>query len=226
VFHVMNRGARRHTLFDDGRDYQAFAQVLREAGERIPMRVLAWVLMPNHWHLVLWPREDRHLSTFMAWATATHVRRWHLAHGSVGTGTLYQSRFKAVPVKSDVHFLTLCRYVERNPVRAGLVARAEDWRWSSASVSSQLGGPPLHPWPVARPTDWTKCLNTPETDATLEQVRRQRDGPPLGPADWARETGTRLGWRAGLRRRGRPAGLSIAETEIHSDPASTGGGKI
>lgn len=222
LFHVMNRGARRAPLFDDESDYRAFARVLREANARIPMRVLAFVLMPNHWHLVLWPREDPHLSTFMAWATATHVRRWHLAHQTVGTGTIYQGRFKAIPVKDDGHFLTLCRYVERNPVRAGLATHAEGWPWSSASPIGRRDGPPLASWPVPRPADWSERLNTPESQAALDQVRRPRDGPPLGPEAWARQTASRLGWQAGLRRRGRPVyrrSSSLAETEIHSDPA-------
>lgn len=201
----MNRGARRAPLFDDQSDYRTFARVLREANEHVPMRVLAFVLMPNHWHLVLWPREDQHLSTFMAWATATHSRRWHLAHQTVGTGTIYQGRFKAIPVKDDGHFLTLCRYVERNPVRAGLVTHADEWPWSSASHIGRCDGPPLAPWPVPRPADWHERLNTPESETALDEVRRPRGGPPLGPEAWARETAERLGWRAGLRRRGRPA---------------------
>ena len=89
----------------------------------------------------------------MAWATATYSRRWHLAHNTVGTGTIYQGRFKAIPVKDDRHFLTVCRYVERNPVRARLVSRVEDWEWSSASSVSRPSGPFLHEWPVPRPGD-------------------------------------------------------------------------
>ena len=205
VFHVMNRGARRAVLFDDGRDYRAFAEVLREAGDRVPMRVLAYVLMPNHWHLVLWPLEDLHLSAYMAWATGTHARRWHLARGSAGTGALYQGRFKALPVKNDRHFLRVCRYVERNPVRAGLVARAEFWPWSSASEIGREHGPRLHPWPVARPADWCERINQPETEAELAKLRRSPNGPPFGPKAWSRRMAGRLGWRTGLRGPGRPA---------------------
>ena len=205
VFHVMNRGARRTRLFETDEDYRAFAGILDKAHHRVPMRVLAYVFMPNHWHLVLWPREDRDLSAFMAWATAMHVRLWHLAHQTVGTGTLYQSRFKAVPVKDDGHFLAVCRYVERNPVRAGLVARADDWTWSSASPVGRRVGPPLDDWPLERPMDWDRRLNTPETAEELERVRRERNGPPLGPPEWSRQTAARLGWPVGQRRSGRPS---------------------
>ncbi len=210
VFHVMNRGARRTGLFAEPADYDAFLRVLCEAGERIPMRVLAYVLMPNHWHLVLWPREDGHLSAFMAWASATHVRRWHRAHGTTGSGTLYQGRFKAVPVKADGHFLTLCRYVERNPVRAGLAASADEWPWSSASEYGRRLGPTLHPWPVPRPSCWAALLRTPEPESDLQRLRKgaSANGPPQGPQDWSREVAARLRWHGGLRGRGRPPKLT------------------
>jgi len=204
VFHVINRGARRMRLFDDAADYRCFMGVLADAVDRVPMRLLSYVVMPNHWHLVLWPIADRDLSRFMAWATATHVHRWHLAHNSVGTGTLYQGRFKAIPVKDDEHFLTVCRYVERNPVRAGLVARAQEWPWSSASLRRQPAGPPVDAWPVARPPNWSQHLNTPERSADLERLRQAEAGKPFGPAEWSLATATQLGWRSGLGRPGRP----------------------
>ena len=87
--------------------------------------------MPNHWHLVLWPRQDRDLSRFMGWLTLTHTQRWHAHRGTGGTGHVYQARFKSFPVQADEHFLTVCRYVERNALRAKLVKRAADWRWCS-----------------------------------------------------------------------------------------------
>ena len=102
-----------------------------EAKKRLPMRVLAWCVMSNHWHLVLWPRGDGDLSEFMRWLTVTHTQRWHAAHHTSGTGPLYQGRFKSFPIQEDDHLLTVLRYVERNPLRANLVKRADEWRWSS-----------------------------------------------------------------------------------------------
>jgi putative transposase len=206
VFHVMNRGARRLTLFERPADYAVFVAVLREATDRFPMRLLCWVAMPNHFHLVLWPRADDELSTFMAWATATHSRRWHLAHNTVGTGTIYQGRFKAIPVKDDRHFLTVCRYVERNPVRARLVSRVEDWEWSSASRVSRPSGPFLHEWPVPRPAAWEDDVNVAETEPELRRLRDAiRRGTPFGPDSWPKQTAEHLDWRNGLRRPGRPS---------------------
>src|SRR6202040_1231959 len=100
----------------------------------------------------LWPKEDGELSEFMRLLTVTHAQRWHAHHHSAGTGPLYQGRFKSFPVQEDDHLLTICRYVERNPLRAGLVSQAETWRWSS--LWHRVHGTEellLDPWPVARP---------------------------------------------------------------------------
>jgi putative transposase len=101
VYHVLNRAVGRGTIFENAKDYAAFEKVFEEAREQVEMRVLAFCLMPNHWHLMLWPVGDGDLSDYMCWLTNTHTRRWHLAHGTVGTGPLYQGRFKSFPVEDD-----------------------------------------------------------------------------------------------------------------------------
>ena len=85
------------------------------------MRILAWCLMRNHWHFVVWPREEGEVTAHFRWLAHTHAMRWHVAHGTVGRGHLYQGRFKSFPVEEDEHFLTVCRYVERNALTAGVV---------------------------------------------------------------------------------------------------------
>ncbi|MDP9173653.1 MAG: transposase, partial [Planctomycetota bacterium] len=127
VYHVINRGNGRRRLFHKPADYAAFQQVMLEAMARTPTRLLGWCLMPNHWHMVLWPREDGELSAFVRWLTHTHTQRWHAHHRSAGQGHVYQGRFKSFPIQRDEHLLTVLRYVERNPVRAARVARAEAW---------------------------------------------------------------------------------------------------
>src|SRR5438309_2837208 len=129
VFHVLNRAVGRAALFETDGDYNAFVKVLEEARKRVPIRLLSFCLMPNHWHLVLWPSGDDDLSDFMHWLTVTHTQRWHRFHQTSGTGPLYQGRFKSFPVHQDEHFYSLCRYVERNALRAKLVQRAEMWQW-------------------------------------------------------------------------------------------------
>src|SRR5262249_17984231 len=101
VYHVLNRAVGRSTLFAKEGDYAAFEKVLREADQFMPMRLLAFCLMPNHWHLVLWPKEDGQLSDYMRWLTVTHTQRWHAHHHTSGTGPVYQGRFKSFPVQED-----------------------------------------------------------------------------------------------------------------------------
>jgi putative transposase len=93
VYHVLNRANGRQRLFDDDGDYDAFERVLAPACERVSMRLLAYCVMPNHWHLVVWPQHDGDLSRFMSWVTLTHTQRWHAYRQTVGTGHLYQGRF-------------------------------------------------------------------------------------------------------------------------------------
>ena len=121
AYHVLNRAVGRMRIFGKERDFEAFEEVIEQAKARLPMRVLAWCVMPNHWHFVLWPRGDGDLSEFMRWLTVTHTQRWHAAHRTAGTGPLYQGRFKSFPIQEDDHLWTVLRYVERNPLRANLV---------------------------------------------------------------------------------------------------------
>jgi putative transposase len=125
----LNRGNARAEVFHAPTDYDAFLDAVAEATLRVPMRTLAYCLMPNHFHLVVWPVGDGDLSRWMHWLTTAHVRRYlaHYRH----SGHVWQGRFKAFPAQDDGHLLTVLRYVERNPLRANLVARAEDWPWSS-----------------------------------------------------------------------------------------------
>ena len=205
VFHVINRAARRLPLFESTTEYVAFLHVLNEAQARIPLRLLSYVLMPNHWHLVVWPTDDGELSRFMAWLTGTHSKRWHQRRRTVGSGTIYQGRYKASAVKDDHHFLTVCRYVERNPVKARLAERAADWPWGSASAVSRLLGPRLDPWPVSCPDGWADYVDQFESPGEFDALRRAiRTSAPFGPDEWRQDTARRLNWRFGLRPSGRP----------------------
>src|SRR5438105_2425832 len=152
VYHVLNRAVARLPLFQKDEDYRAFERVLREALEEHPTRLLAYAVMPNHWHLVLWPQKSGELTAFVRWLTHTHTMRWHAHYHTSGTGHLYQGRFKSFPIEADEHLLSVLRYVERNALRANLVKRAEAWRWCSlrrrqAKDASEASI--LHPWPLA-----------------------------------------------------------------------------
>lgn len=208
IYHVINRANLKTTIFETEADFSAFEKILREAQIKIPMRLLAYCIMPNHWHLVLWPHNDGDLSAFMAWLTTTHARRWYLSRGNDGMGHLYQGRFKSFPVQSDNHFLVLCRYVERNPLRAGFVSNAQEWRWSSLwrTLNEQpCIGAELCPWPVRRKDGWLDWVNQPQTAEELATLRQcVARGQPLGERSWTIETVKRLGLRSVLRPRGRP----------------------
>jgi putative transposase len=200
-YHVLNRGNGRRTIFHKDGDFAAFVKLLRQAGERTPVRLLAYCLMPNHFHLVLWPRADGELSDHMMWLFTAHVRRYHQHYHS--SGHVYQGRFRSFPIQDDDHLLTVLRYVERNPVRAGLVEAAQDWRWSSAS--GPIGGPLLEPGPVPRPDGWLVYVNAPQTEAEAEAVRECiRRRRPYGDRAWVERAARRLGLDASPRPRGRP----------------------
>jgi putative transposase len=205
VFHVLNRGVRKLRLFDGPGDYHAFLDVFCEAQERVPIRCLAYCLMPNHFHLVLWPRTDTEQSVFMAWLTATHSKRWHGWRGTAGTGHVYQGRYKAFPVSSDTHFLRLCRYVERNPLRGGLVARAEEWPWSSLAQRAHGPSPiSLTEWPVTRPPDWNDLVQLDVAEETQELREAVNRGTPYGPVDWRVRIARQLDLASSLAPVGRP----------------------
>ena len=123
AYHVLNRRVGRLSLFEKPADYVAFEKILAEAHTQTRIRIAAYCLMPNHWHLLLWPRHDGEISEVLRWITVTHTQRWHAHHHTAGTGPVYQGCFKSFPVQTDEHFLTVARYVERNALRAKLVGR-------------------------------------------------------------------------------------------------------
>ena len=160
VLHVVNRGNDRRRLFANERDYAAFVGLLSWALTRADLRLLAYVLMPNHWHLVAWPASAAQLSRFMHDVTGAHAALVRTESGTRGTGHIYQDRYHAVMVDSDVRYYRVLRYVEANPVRAGLVGRAEQWRWSSLRERMD-GGRLITDGPVALPPpeEWATLVN-------------------------------------------------------------------
>ena len=208
VYHVLNRANARMTIFERDTDYEAFEKVLREAVERTKTRLLAYCIMPNHWHLVVWPTKEGELSRFVGWLTLTHTQRWHAHRHSAGSGHVYQGRFKSFPVQEDEHFYTLGRYVERNARRANLVRRAEQWPWSSLARwlrGSAADKALLAPWPLPRKPGWVDHVNSPLTEAELHALRRcVKRGTPFGDESWTDQAVRRLGLESTLRPQGRP----------------------
>ena len=208
AFHCLNRAVARLPLFEKDGDYEAFEKVLAEAHERTPLRILDYTLMPNHWHFVVWPQTGDEVTEFFQWLTGTHTMRWHAHYQTSGTGHLYQGRFKSFPIQDDDHLLTVLRYVERNPVRARLVTRAEDWPWGSAWIrehGTAKAKKLLSPWPRRRPRGWLEHVNQPQTEQQVQALRKcVNRGTPFGDHAWVEKSAKALKLEFTLRPRGRP----------------------
>jgi putative transposase len=222
LYHALNRGNARATIFHKPEDYQAFERVLAAGLERYQIQLFCYVLMPNHWHLILRPTIDGEMSRFMRWITATHTMRYHAHYQTGGQGHVYQGRFKSFPIQDDEHFLTVCRYVERNPVRAEIVTSAEQWSWSSLRRWSQTREPDpklLTPWPIPRLPRWLERVNTPLSAPELNAIRQSvQKGKPLGDPAWTSTTAQRLNLNSTLRPRGRPRLRALKEETNEACP--------
>ena len=208
VYHVLNRANARGQIFADAGDYAAFLRTLADAQAEHPVRLLHYCVMPNHWHLLLWPERDGSLSRFVGWLTLTHTQRWHAYRGSAGAGHLYQGRLKSFAIEADEHYLTVARYVERNALRAALVQAAEQWPWGSLWQRLQTDGPDrpmLSAGPVPLPADWTTSVNAAQTAAEEAAIRRcLRRGQPYGNVAWVEATVKSFRLQSTQRRPGRP----------------------
>ena len=126
----------------------------------------------------------------------------------VGEGHLYQGRYKSFPVETDEYFYQVARYVERNPLRANLVRRSEEWRWSSLwrrTFGTAEQQSLLSEWRLPSSTTWTAHVNQPQTEKEVAAIRRSvLRGQPFGSADWVDRTAKCLGLESTLRARGRP----------------------
>jgi putative transposase len=161
-FHVVNRSVRRAPILVRRSDYRAFRQVLREGLERHPVRLIAYCLLSNHWHLIVEPEGTPVLMRFMQWVTATHAIRWHRHHRTVGQGPVYQGRYHSTALRELGELVRACRYVERNALQAGLVRRAEDWPWCSLfDRLRSLAAVPLQPARFLCSSAWVEYVNAP-----------------------------------------------------------------
>lgn len=208
VYHVLNRINGRFQIFYTDADYQLFEDILANGVSRYDMRLIAYCIMPNHWHMVVYPRKDGDLSKFVGWVTNTHTRRWHVAKHTAGSGHLYQGRYKSFLCQNNTHLLTLIRYVERNALRANLVSRAEEWRWSSAwrrVHGSREQKELLDSSSFEFPGDYNRCLNESQTEAELSAIRTSAQrGCPFGENFWVHAKVEQHSLQSTMRATGRP----------------------
>ncbi len=208
VYHVLNRANARVQIFDNDKDYQIFEQILTEAKEKYDMRLLAYCIMPNHWHLVVYPKKDGDLSKFMNWLTLTHTQRWHVDKKTTGQGHLYQGRYKSFLCQNDNHFLTLVRYVERNALRANLVSKAEEWKWGSVYCREHgtlKQKKLLSSWLVEEPNNYLAWLNLPQTEDEENAIAKSiTRGNPYGNSSWSKKVIHKFNLETTIRSIGRP----------------------
>jgi putative transposase len=196
TYHIINRASGRVPIFKTQKDFLQFEQVLAEAKERIDIDINAFCVMPNHFHMALRPKRDGDLQEFMGWFTKTQTQRWHVDHDTVGHGHLYQGRYKSLMVNTDDYYLTLMRYIEQNPLRAGLVEKADKWKWGS--LYWRLHGTEeqrslLSEWEVPIPRDYLAQVNTILKNDTLAEIRTAvLKGAPIGEDVWRMELITAL----------------------------------
>jgi len=187
IYHVLNRGNARN---------------------RYPIQIFSYQIMPNHWHFCLSPKNNGDMTKFIQWLTLTHTQRWHAHHRSMGTGHLYQGRYKSFIVQKDNYFLQLCRYIENNALSAKLVQRAEDWRWSSLwrrEYGTDKQKEFLSPWPVTIPIDYLDQVNGFLTGKELEYIETSvSKNRPFGDEKWMNKIIKKFGLEITLRQQGRP----------------------
>ena len=138
VYHLTSRGNAKQDIFVDDGDRLVFLEVLRNARNRYNCIIYAYCLMDNHYHLLV-ETPDANISQFMRQLNSVYTQKYNFSHNS--TGHLFQGRFKSILVQADLYLLELCRYIVLNPVRAGMVRSAKDWRWSSYRATANLSSP-------------------------------------------------------------------------------------
>jgi putative transposase len=209
IYHVVARGLKPKPIFRSEEDFVEFECTLAQAVERFEPRLLAYCVLPKHWHLILTPRKDGDLSKLMGWLTTTHSARWHSKPRRAGTGGLYERRFRSFPVQDDLKLLDVLGFVESHPVRSGLVNTAIDWHWSSLSrrvTKSESNRPVLSGPPIPLPAKWTNLLASEIPEEVLDGIMHCiKRSCPYGETAWVHKTAVRLGIETTLRPRGRPS---------------------
>ena len=211
IGHMPNRTNRRVTIFHKNADFEAFERIIAEALDRMQFKLFSYCLMPNQWHLVVSPDVNGEMSRCGQWLGLTHTQRYNAHYHTTGEGPLYQGRYKSFPVQSDGHFLSACRYVERNAYTAELCDSPDLWRygslwrWRHGSASDKSL---LSPWPIRRRSGWVDWVRQPVTSKEPKRWRWSvKRGASHGDEPWVASTARRCDLESTLRPRGRPRKL-------------------
>jgi putative transposase len=208
VYHVINRAVMRLEIFESDDDYALVEKILKDTQEETGMQILAYTIMPNHWHFLLYPQKDGDLGLFMHRFTNAHTRQVKARTKTNGTGPLYQGRYKSFVIEEDFHLLTVLKYIERNPVRAKLMQKVENWRWGSSwrrVHGNESQRKLISISPVDLPSNYVKWVNTPESAKELESIRASvNKGAPYGRDSWIEKTVKQFDLGQTMRNPGRP----------------------
>ncbi len=202
--HVIQRGVRGMPVFLGTRDYRTYRALLGEWCAKAGTDVVAYCLMPNHVHLILVPKTADGLRAALGETHRRYARYVNQREGWLGH--LWQERFHSFVMDHD-QLVDCARYVERNPLRARLVRRARNWRWSSARAHLEGEDDGItHAAPLLeRAPDWSSLLEDELDEATLQTIRRHvRTGHPLGSDKFYKKLERRLGRSVRPRPPGRP----------------------
>jgi len=213
IYHVINRGNCKQNVFHKDQDFRSFLELIKPGKEQFHIDIYAYCLMPNHFHFVLSPHNGDNLSKWMQWIMTCHVRRYHKHYKT--TGHIWQGRFKSFLIQKDNHLLNVLRYVEANPMRAGLTPFSRNWIWSS--LSERIGekyDKIIDNVPIELPIDWEEFVNNPITDKELESINQSVNRQsPYGNPQWQKKMCQQYSLEHTLRQRGRPKKLPCFELE-------------
>jgi putative transposase len=175
MYHVLNRGNNRAAIFHSAREYGNFERILFEKLEEVGVVCHAYTIMPNHWHLLVKTYEDGALAQFMQRLTQTHTQTVRAQTGTVGGGHVYQGRYKSRVVDTDNYFLGALKYIERNPIRAKLCKKVDEWKWGSAyhrlrkSTRCSILNADL---PMDLPKKYEAWIHEPTSASELDDIRK------------------------------------------------------
>lgn len=211
--HMIVRGNSRNVVFAEEDDYAAYLDWLKEGAERYDCRIHAYTLMSNHVHLLCSASEPSHLSKLPQHVGRRYVPYFNHKYGR--SGTLWEGRFKASSIDSERYLLTCYRYIELNPVRAGMVKKPDDYRWSSYRANA-LGAanPLLTPHALYRSLGnnreqqakrYRESFKEVLDKELIDDIRASvQTGTPLGNDRFKSEVERLLGVKVGQVQRGRP----------------------
>lgn len=201
--HVLQRGNRRQNVFFSEKDKEAYLKILQEQCQTYDVEIWAYCLMDNHVHLIVTPHSEKDLAKAIG---ETHKRYTRMINFREGwRGYLWEGRFKSF-ILDERYIYAAVRYVERNPVRAGLTKKAEDYSWSSAPdhVSNKDNGLLSRFYLLDEIKDWSYYLSTSDSEEDLKLFRRHgQTGRPLGSSDFMNELARKLRIDLTPKRRGR-----------------------